>query len=219
MNRNTLIRSLTLAAAVAGAAGALAAGQSKGGSTMPPDTTPSSRQSVPVPLGHAAGQVESPVALSTPNPYEGNEQAREEGYRLFKEMNCANCHAYDGTGNMAPTLTDTEWRYGGLPIQIFNSIHDGRPQGMPAWGEKLTNDQIWKLVTVVESFGGAFPASDWKHAPQGDAAGENEAPEAYDQVKPPPPLTAPPATTSAPPRNPSPPGTTQAPPAATKPPR
>ena len=203
MTKQTAILGLAITAclAVLGACGQ----HSQGGSSMPPDTTPSSRQSVPIPLGHAAGQVQSGVALSTPNPYEGNEQAREEGYQLFKQMNCANCHAYDGSGNMAPTLTDTDWRYGGLPIQIFNSIHDGRPQGMPAWGDKLTNDQIWKLVTVVESFGGAFPASDWQHAPQGDAAGENVAPEAYDQVQPPPPLTAPPALT-----NPPPPGTTRA---------
>jgi cytochrome c oxidase cbb3-type subunit 3 len=189
-----------------------ACGHSKGGSNTAADTTPSSRQSVPVPLGHAAGQVLSPEALATRNPYEGDERAREEGYQLFIKMNCANCHAYDGSGNMAPTLTDTEWRYGGLPIQIFNTIHDGRPQGMPAWGEKLTNDQIWKLVTVVESFGGAFPADYYKHAPQGDADGENEAPEAYDQVQPPPPLAAPPDPT-----NPPPPGVTQAPPPATRP--
>lgn len=213
-------QSVLLSLMLAGCCAALAAyGKPQGGSTTPPDTRPSSRQSVALPLGHAAGQVQSPVALSTPNPYEGNEQARQEGYRLFKAMNCANCHAYDGSGNMAPSLTDTEWRYGGLPIQIFNSIHDGRPKGMPAWGDKLTTDQIWKLVTVVESFGGSFPASDWQHAPQGDAAGENVAPEAYDQVQAPPPLTAPPPSTNPPVNNPPPPGTSKTPPQARKPPR
>ena len=61
---------------------------------------------------------------------------------------------------MGPDLTDTEWRYGGLPVQIYKTIRDGRPQGMPAWGVALPPDDIWKLVAYVQSFGGTVSPKD-----------------------------------------------------------
>jgi cytochrome c oxidase cbb3-type subunit 3 len=166
-------------------------GKSQGGSSSIPQALPSV-QPAPVPLGQRAGTGDSPMALSTPNPYEGNKQAAAEGKALYIRLNCPTCHSYDGSGNQGPDLTDTYWRYGGLPVQIYNSIHDGRPKGMPSWGEKVSSDDIWKLVAYVESFGGSFPASDWQHAPQGDVQGENEAPEAQGQFMTPvpPPSTA-----------------------------
>ncbi len=122
--------------------------------------------------------------LATVNPYEGNAQAIEEGKRLYVKMNCAGCHAYDGSGNMGPDLTDTYWRYGGLPIQIFKTIQDGRPQGMPAWGKALSKDEIWKLVAYVESFGGSVAVKHYEEARQGDEPGEQVAPEAQWQIGP-----------------------------------
>jgi cytochrome c oxidase cbb3-type subunit 3 len=159
------------------------------------------QHTAPAPMGQRAGTGDSASVLSTENPYEGSKQAALEGQKIYLAMNCTTCHAYDGSGNQGPDLTDTRWRYGGLPIQIFNSIHDGRPKGMPAWGDKLTADQIWKLVTYVESFGGSFPARFWKQAPQGDVEGENEAPEAQSQFMTPMPGTVPPpAQATKPPR-------------------
>lgn len=153
------------------------------------------------PLGQRAGTGDSAPVLATENPYEGNKQAAVDGQKIYLAMNCTTCHAYDGSGNQGPDLTDTRWRYGGLPIQIFNSIHDGRPKGMPSWADKLTDDQIWKLVTYVESFGGAFPARFWRQAPQGDVEGENESPEAQGQFMTPMPGTVPPpAQATKPPR-------------------
>ncbi len=38
--------------------------------------------------------------------------------------------------------------------QIFASIQQGRPNGMPSFRGKLTNDQIWQLVAYVRSLSG-----------------------------------------------------------------
>lgn len=92
-------------------------------------------------------------------------------------MNCAGCHAYNGTGNMGPDLTDAEWRYGGLPIEIYKTIRDGRPQGMPAWGAALPPAEIWKIVAFIQSLGGTVSVKDFEHARQGDQPGEQVAPE------------------------------------------
>ena len=64
-------------------------------------------------------------------------QAVQQGHDLFIKMNCAGCHGYDAKGAMGPNLTDGYWRYGGVPAPIFNSIYEGRPQGMPAWNPAL----------------------------------------------------------------------------------
>ncbi|MGH9455099.1 MAG: c-type cytochrome [Terriglobia bacterium] len=121
--------------------------------------------------------------MSTRNPYEGNPQAVEQGKELFIRMNCAGCHAYSGKGNMGPDLTDTYWRYGGLPIQIYKTLVDGRPNGMPAWGAALPPDDIWKLVAYIQTLGGTVPANDYERARQGDQANTQVAPEAQDEAE------------------------------------
>lgn len=140
---------------------------------------PSAALVASVPLGQVAGAPALTVAaLSTANPDHANPQAIEQGKQLYIQMNCAGCHAYNGKGNMGPDLTDTEWRYGGLPVQIYQSIFDGRPQGMPSWGAALPSAEIWKLVAYIQSLGGSVAVSDYEHARQGDQPGEQEAPEA-----------------------------------------
>jgi cytochrome c oxidase cbb3-type subunit 3 len=68
-------------------------------------------------------------------------------------MNCVGCHSHGG-GGMGPALMDDEWRYGGRIDQIAASIAEGRPNGMPSWRAKLTEDQIWKLAAYVRSLAG-----------------------------------------------------------------
>jgi cytochrome c oxidase cbb3-type subunit 3 len=149
-----------------------------------------------VPLGQIAGSPTlSAAALSTANPYESNPQAIEAGKQLYLKMNCAGCHAYNGKGNMGPDLTDRYWRYGGLPIQIYQSILEGRPEGMPSWGAALPPEEIWRIVAYIQSWGGAFSVADYEHARQGDEPGEQVAPEAQAEaaLAPPAPTTATPA--------------------------
>lgn len=88
--------------------------------------------------------------------FEGNAQAIAKGQQLYNWMNCAGCH-FHGGGGMGVALMDDKWRYGGRIDQIAASISEGRPNGMPAWREKLTNDQIWQLAAYVRSLSGQVP--------------------------------------------------------------
>lgn len=76
-----------------------------------------------------------------------------EGRRLFVWYNCYGCHGGRGGGGMGPSLRDAEWLYGSSDEAIFNSIAEGRPHGMPAWGTKLPAEQIWKMTAYIKSMG------------------------------------------------------------------
>jgi mono/diheme cytochrome c family protein len=65
--------------------------------------------------------------------------------------NCVDCHGMDGSGAMGPSLADGRWHFGGSPAEVFESIYQGRPEGMPAWGGRISNEDIWRLVTYVRS--------------------------------------------------------------------
>jgi len=120
---------------------------------LPADSTLAS-----VPLGDLAGATPNRLATTITNPYANNQGAITEGKQLFAQMNCVGCHGYDAKGGMGPDLTDAYWRYGGAPAEIYKSIFEGRPQGMPAWGSAVPHDQIWKIVAYIQSLGGTFPA-------------------------------------------------------------
>jgi cytochrome c oxidase cbb3-type subunit 3 len=85
------------------------------------------------------------------NPLQGDRSALQEGRRLFVQYNCAGCHGGRAGGGMGPSLRDPAWRYGSSPDRIFSSIAEGRGQGMPAWGVRLPERQIWELTLYVSS--------------------------------------------------------------------
>ena len=73
-----------------------------------------------------------------------------EGQRLYTWFNCNGCHSMGG-GGMGPALMDDVWIYGAEPSTIFLSIAEGRPNGMPAFGDRVPAQQIWQLVTYVRA--------------------------------------------------------------------
>jgi cytochrome c oxidase cbb3-type subunit III len=85
--------------------------------------------------------------------YEDNAYAVSQGKQLFDQMNCSGCHSHGG-GGIGPALTDDEWIYGSDPQNIFSTIVQGRPNGMPSFGGRLANYQIWQLVSYVRALGG-----------------------------------------------------------------
>lgn len=85
------------------------------------------------------------------NPYENDKQAAATGGKLFVAYNCIDCHGADGSGAMGPSFADGRWHFGGAPAEVFESIYQGRPDGMPAWGGRISNDQIWMLTAYVRS--------------------------------------------------------------------
>ena len=85
--------------------------------------------------------------------YERNASAIAKGQQLFAWMNCGGCHSHGG-GGMGPALMDDKWLYGGRIDQIAASIMEGRPRGMPAWKDRLTEQQMWQLAAYVRSLSG-----------------------------------------------------------------
>ena len=102
-----------------------------------------------------AGFPVSGAPLEPRNPFEGNKQAVAIGGKLFVAYNCIDCHGADGAGAMGPSFQDGRWHFGGSPGAVFESIYQGRPDGMPAWGGRISNDEIWQLVSYLRSLGGA----------------------------------------------------------------
>jgi cytochrome c oxidase cbb3-type subunit 3 len=87
------------------------------------------------------------------NPYGTDPVALQDGRRLFDWYNCSGCHGSHAGGGMGPSLRDPVWLYGNRDDQIFNSIAQGRSKGMPAWGSKIPEQQIWELVAYIKSMG------------------------------------------------------------------
>ncbi len=91
--------------------------------------------------------------LVVANPYIKNAAAISEGMELYSQMNCVGCH-FHGGGGIGPPLMDDKWIYGSDPENIFSTIVEGRPNGMPSYRARVTDDQVWKLVAYVQSLGG-----------------------------------------------------------------
>jgi cytochrome c oxidase cbb3-type subunit III len=90
------------------------------------------------------------IADSRAIQYENNSFHIAQGQRLYAWMNCVGCHSHGG-GGMGPPLMDAEWRYGGSMEQIVDTIIEGRPNGMPSFDQKLTEQQAWQLAAYVRS--------------------------------------------------------------------
>jgi cytochrome c oxidase cbb3-type subunit III len=96
--------------------------------------------------------------------YAQSAYALAEGKRLFAGFNCKGCHS-EGGGGIGPPLMDEKWIYGFEPVQIYDTISRGQPNGMPAFGGKardpsinvvgtLPEQQLWQLVAYVRSLSG-----------------------------------------------------------------
>ena len=94
---------------------------------------------------------EAAPGAAAQNPYAGQPKSATEGEKLFASMNCDGCHGGGATGWVGPSLSDGRWRYGGSDSAVFESISNGRPNGMPAFGRLLAPELTWKLVSYLRS--------------------------------------------------------------------
>ena len=88
--------------------------------------------------------------------------------------NCAACHMAQAQGNVGPNLTDEFWIYGGSPVEIYNTIHDGADNGMPPWGASLGPPMVQKITAFILSI--RDTNVEGKEA-EGDAYDPNAVPE------------------------------------------
>lgn len=99
------------------------------------------------------GAAPKPVRDPHAAEYEGNAYHIANGQRYFRWYNCNGCHS-NGGGGIGPALMDDQWRYGGQIEQIYSTIHQGRPNGMPSFKDKIPETQIWEIAAFVRSLSG-----------------------------------------------------------------
>jgi len=98
-----------------------------------------------------------PTPLPQVKVYDGNAYAIAEGQQLYQWFNCVGCHAHGG-GAIGPPLMDETWIYGSAPQNIYDSIVEGRPNGMPSFRGKIPDYKVWQLVAYVRSLSGLTPS-------------------------------------------------------------
>lgn len=103
-----------------------------------------------IPVGPVPGSPHNSWPMPA-NPYQGNAAALMQGRQLFVQFNCFGCHGGHGGGGMGPSLRRSYFRYGHSSAHIYSSISEGRGMGMPAWGTKVPQNDIWKLVLYIKS--------------------------------------------------------------------
>lgn len=101
------------------------------------------------PVGPIPGSPQ--LAHYLPSPLASDPVALQDGRRLFDWYNCSGCHGGHAGGGMGPSLRDEVWIYGSRDDQIYSTIVQGRANGMPAWGSKIPQEQIWELVAYIKS--------------------------------------------------------------------
>jgi|RhiMethySRZTD1v2_1073278.scaffolds.fasta_scaffold85014_3 cytochrome c oxidase cbb3-type subunit III len=104
-------------------------------------------------MPNGIGGAPPPIYSALDKPYVSNAYDLSQGKRLFAWFGCSNCHGSDGLGGAGPPLLDGWWQYGPDVVSIYLSIRDGRMSGMPAFRDKLNNEQIWQLTGYVQTLG------------------------------------------------------------------
>jgi mono/diheme cytochrome c family protein len=81
-------------------------------------------------------------------------QPAQSGATLFAQ-HCAGCHGTDGRGISSagtPNFTSRDFQAHLTDQQISETIHNGKPNGMPAFGTQFDNQQIAALTAYIRSF-------------------------------------------------------------------
>jgi cytochrome c oxidase cbb3-type subunit 3 len=140
----------------------------------------------PAPMPNRINGAPPRVISAQGEPFESNAWQLNQGKQLYTWFNCKTCHA-NGGGDSGPALMDGWWRYGPDQLSIFLSIRDGRPNGMPAFRDYLTSDQIWQLTGYVRTIGAysGKTAAPSRNDEMQSRPSENRAPAAIDVRRPP----------------------------------
>lgn len=89
------------------------------------------------------------------------EAAPPPGQAIY-ERRCAGCHGDDGKGDTRvgrkydiADFTDRKWAKGWSKAQVMKTVREGVKDQMPAWGEKLSKDEIAAVAEYVFRLAGA----------------------------------------------------------------
>jgi cytochrome c oxidase cbb3-type subunit 3 len=108
--------------------------------------------------GARAGQGD-PEAAKLKNPVAATPETLAAGEALYKRR-CSGCHGIDAKGGppkedflkAAPNLVDDKADHGTSDGEVFTVIKNGVPPElvMDAWGERLSDTDIWGIVTYLK---------------------------------------------------------------------
>ncbi|HEY6871951.1 MAG TPA: cbb3-type cytochrome c oxidase subunit II [Geobacteraceae bacterium] len=80
------------------------------------------------------------------NPFQDYKAVLPEGKSIYGKE-CAQCHGADLKGSIGPSLADIDKP----DNEVFKSVYSGiAAGGMPAFGETLGKERVWKVVTYLK---------------------------------------------------------------------
>ena len=137
---------------------------------------------MPRAMANGIGGAPPLVFTALGKPYADNAYSLAQGKRLYSGFSCPQCHG-DGSGGSGPSFLDGWWNYGPDMVSIVLSIRDGRPRGMPAFGHRLTTEQIWQIAGYLQTLGSysAKTAAPGRDDATQTRPAENRAPAAMKQ--------------------------------------
>ncbi|MCH7911358.1 MAG: c-type cytochrome [Candidatus Hydrogenedentes bacterium] len=96
------------------------------------------------------------------NPVEYSQDSVSLGKQRYIRQ-CVECHGMDGRGNTemvefllerTANLRKEKWKYGTKDAGVFRIVRDGTPNDMPAFKEKVSEEQMWHVVNYLRSIRG-----------------------------------------------------------------
>lgn len=96
---------------------------------------------------------------NTPNPLEGNENARRAGAKLYARE-CAACHGANREGRGSAPALDQPEVYQAVPGTLFWVLRNGSlNRGMPSFAH-LPEPQRWQIITFLRDTAARKSGSD-----------------------------------------------------------
>ena len=90
------------------------------------------------------------------NPYKGDQAAAQAGRALYNQW-CAACHLPGGSGRIGPNIVDDDVRYPRVAndVGMFEVIYGGAAGAMQAFGRRMDQDQILRIMAYLSQLRGA----------------------------------------------------------------
>jgi cytochrome c-L len=90
------------------------------------------------------------------NPHDGVDEAIADGQVLYNR-NCRACHGVEGAGGMGPALNDDYYRRPRAATDKgeFEIIYGGSAGAMQAFGNRLDQDDILRVMAFIDTLGDA----------------------------------------------------------------
>jgi cytochrome c-L len=86
------------------------------------------------------------------DPYKGDPAALADGRKLYDQW-CKSCHMPDGSGRIGPSFLAETHHYQRFKTDkgMFEIVYGGATGAMQAFGNRLTQDQILRVMAYVRS--------------------------------------------------------------------